>query len=237
MSDVSEQVVIITGAVGNLGSVVAREFATAGAHLVLTDRATDRIERSFADMSVGEHLLLGGVDVTDEQSVTAMSRRAVDRFGGIDTLVNTVGGFRAGTPLHETPLDTWELMHNLNARSVFIVSRAVVPHLLERGGGHIISVAAGAGLMGKAGMAAYSASKSAVIRLTESMSEELKERGINVNCVLPGTLDTPQNRKALPDADTRQWVKPESLAKVIVYLASPAARDIHGVALPVFGTG
>ncbi len=237
MSDVSEQVVLVTGSVGNLGSAVARAFAAAGARLVLSDRAADRIVDSFPDLSGNHHLLLPGVDVTDERSVAAMTGRAIDRFGRIDTLVNAVGGYRAGTPVHETSLDTWELMLNLNARSVFVVSRAVVPHLLEGGGGRIINVAARAGLKGRAGAAAYSASKSAVIRLTESMAAELKKHGINVNCVIPGTLDTPQNREALPDADTSRWVKPESLAEVIVFLASPAARDLHGAAVPVYGTG
>lgn len=234
MPDTSEQVVLVTGAVGNLGLAVARAFAAAGARLVLSDRSQERVNEQFADLD-GDHLLLGGVDVTDEASIADMTKRAMDHFGRIDTVVNTVGGFRAGTPVHETPMATWDLMQNLNARSVVLVSRSVVPQMVERGSGSVINIGAGIGLKGAAGMAAYSASKSAVIRITESMADELKSHGINVNCVLPGTLDTPQNREAMPKADTSRWVQPDSLAEVIVFLASPSARDIHGVALPVYG--
>jgi NAD(P)-dependent dehydrogenase (short-subunit alcohol dehydrogenase family) len=159
----------------------------------------------------------------------------IKRLGRIDVLVNAVGGFRAGTPLHETSLETWDFMLNLNARSVFIASRTVIPHMLAQGSGKIVSVAARPGLRGNAKMAAYSVSKSAVIRLTESMAAELKGAGINVNCILPGTIDTPQNRQAMPNADPSRWVKPEALADVILFLASDAAREVHGAALPVYG--
>jgi NAD(P)-dependent dehydrogenase (short-subunit alcohol dehydrogenase family) len=120
-------------------------------------------------------------------------------------------------------------------RTAFIASRAVVPHMLRQGSGKIIHIAARPGLQGRAESAAYSASKSAVLRLTESLSAELRDSGINVNCVIPGTLDTPPNREAMPEADTSRWVSPDSLAEVILFLASPAARDIHGAAIPVYG--
>lgn len=122
-----------------------------------------------------------------------------------------------------------------NARSVFIVSRAVSPHMLQQGYGKIVSVAARPGLKGRPDMAAYSVSKSAVIRLTESMAAELKTAGINVNCILPGTIDTPQNRAAMSEADYSRWVQPEGLADAILYLASDRARAVHGAALPVYG--
>jgi NAD(P)-dependent dehydrogenase (short-subunit alcohol dehydrogenase family) len=128
-------------------------------------------------------------------------------------------------------------MLNLNARTVFIASSAVIPAMLAQGRGKIISVSSRAALKGGGKSAAYSVSKSAVLRLTESMSAELKGSGINVNCVLPGTIDTPQNREAMPKADTSRWVKPEALADVILFLASDAARAVHGVAVPVYGTG
>jgi NAD(P)-dependent dehydrogenase (short-subunit alcohol dehydrogenase family) len=126
-------------------------------------------------------------------------------------------------------------MMNLNARTAFIASQAVLPQMLKQGSGVIIHTAARPGLLGRANMAAYSASKSAVIRLTESLSAEYKDLGIRVNCVIPGTLDTTQNREDMPKADTAKWVKPESLAQVILFLASDAARDIHGAAVPIYG--
>ena len=140
-----------------------------------------------------------------------------------------------GQAVHETPEDTWELMLGLNAKSVINCARAVVPGMLAAGRGKIVNIAALAGLSGKANMGAYSASKSAVIRLTESMSAELRDRGINVNCILPSTIDTPQNRADMPKADPRRWVAPEALADVVLFLASDAARAIHGAAIPVNG--
>ena len=140
-----------------------------------------------------------------------------------------------GQPVHETPEDSWELMLGLNAKSVINCARAVVPGMLAAGRGKIVNIAALAGLSGKANMGAYSASKSAVIRLTESMSAELRDRGINVNCILPSTIDTPQNRADMPKADPRRWVAPDALADVVLFLASDAARAIHGAAIPVNG--
>ena len=144
-----------------------------------------------------------------------------------------------GTQVHDTSADTWELMHKLNAGSVVNMARSVVPVLLERqassGNGKIINVAARAGLAGAATMGAYIAAKSAVIRLTETMAEELKERHINVNCVMPSIIDTPPNRAAMPDANFTEWVTPASIAGVIGFLASAAADDLHGAAIPIAG--
>jgi NAD(P)-dependent dehydrogenase (short-subunit alcohol dehydrogenase family) len=234
MFDFSERVVIVTGAAGNLGIAVARAFQAAGAKLVLVDRAADRLLRFYPELADSpDHFLATSVDLTDPDAVVATVEETVQRFGRVDVLANVAGGFRSGTPVHETPAESWEFMLNLNARTVFCASRAVIPHMLEQGEGKIISVAARAGLKGGAKMATYSVSKSAVIRLTESMSAELKKSGINVNCVLPSTIDTPQNRQAMPNADYSRWVKPEAIADVFLFLASDAARAVHGAALPV----
>ena len=234
MFDFSDRVVIVTGAAGNLGSAVARAFQAAGAKLVLVDRAPERLQRLFPDLvDSASHLLATSVDLLDAEAVTKTVEETVQRFGRIDVLVNTAGGYRAGTPLHETPAETWDFMLDLNARTVLITSQAVIPHLLEQGAGKIVNVAARAALKGGRNMAAYSAAKSAVVRLTESMAAELKPQAINVNCVLPSTIDTPQNRAAMPKADHSRWVKPEDLADVILFLASDAARAVHGAAIPV----
>jgi len=234
MSDLSERTVIVTGAAGNLGSAVAKAFRAAGAKLALVDRAADRLQRIFPDL-VGspDHLLIPSVDLTDVDGVASMVAETLSRFGRIDVLANIAGGYRAGTPVHETPLEAWDFMLNLNARTVLIVSKAVIPHMLEQGSGKIVNVSTLAALKGGAKMAAYSASKSAVMRLTESMSAELKRKGINVNCILPSTIDTPQNREAMPNADFSRWTKPEAIADVILFLASDAARAVHGAAVPV----
>jgi NAD(P)-dependent dehydrogenase (short-subunit alcohol dehydrogenase family) len=135
------------------------------------------------------------------------------------------------------PLDLWDFMLDLNARSVLIASRAVIPQMIKQQRGKIITIGSKSAFGGAANKAAYSASKAAVLRLTESMSAELKHQGINVNSVLPGTIDTPTNRLAMPAADTGRWVTPEQLANVILFLASDAANAIHGAAIPVYGLG
>jgi NAD(P)-dependent dehydrogenase (short-subunit alcohol dehydrogenase family) len=236
MKDFSNKVVIVTGAAGNLGSAVARKYQNAGARLVLVDRGEDLLKKVFSDLNGSpDVLLLGTVDLTDPDSAEGMAAEIDNQFGRLDVLVNTVGGYRAGTPLHETPVQTLDFMFNLNARTVFLASKAVIPHMLANGYGKIVSIAARPGLAGRSEMAAYSAAKSAVIRLTESMAAELKHAGINVNCILPGTIDTPQNRQDMPDSDFSLWVQPDSLADVILFLTSDAARDVHGAAVPVYG--
>jgi NAD(P)-dependent dehydrogenase (short-subunit alcohol dehydrogenase family) len=236
MFNLADRVVVVAGSAGNLGQAVARAFHAAGANLVLLDRAPDSLPKLFPELADSpDHLLLVSVDAMDVESVKRAMDAAVERFGRIDVLANTVGGWRGGKATHETSLETWDLMLNLNARTAFILSRAVVPHMLEQASGKIIHTAARAGLQGAARGAAYSASKGAVVRLVESMAAELVHAGITVNCVLPGTIDTPQNRKAMPKADHSRWVPPEAIADVILFLASDAAWPVNGAAVPVYG--
>lgn len=234
MFDFSEQVVLVTGAAGNLGSAVAQTFQAAGAKLVLVDRARNRLPDRFPELlHSSDHFLATGIDLTRVADVESMVEEAIARLGRIDVLANIAGGFRSGTPVHETSFETWDFMLDLNARSVLILARAVVPHMLAQGSGKIVNVAARAALQGRPRMAAYSAAKSAVIRLTESMSAELKKDNINVNCILPSTIDTPENREAMPNRDFSKWVQPEAIADVILFLASDAARAINGASIPV----
>ena len=202
--------VVITGASGNLGRAVADAFSKD--KLVLMD-------------------VKSGVNLLDPDSIRA-ALKGVER---VDVLCNIAGGFRMGTPVHETSDKDWNFLMDLNARTVVNMARAVVPLMLKAGGGKIVNVGAFAAQKGAAQMGAYVASKAAVIRLTETMAAELREKNINVNCVLPTIIDTPENRAAMPDADPRKWVAPEALADVIAFLCSDAARAIHGAAVPVAG--
>lgn len=233
MFDFTNKVILITGAAGNLGQAVTTAFHEAGATLALADNRADRLARLFGSLS--NTLCLPEVDVTDETAVTTMVESVINQSGRIDVLCNVAGGFRMGPPLQDTPVATWEFMLNLNARSVFLVSKAVIPHMLANGSGKIVNVAARAAMAGAARMAPYVVSKTAVVRLTESMAAELKHDQINVNCILPGTIDTPENREAMPKADHDKWVPPADLAKVMLFLASEAARSINGAAVPVYG--
>jgi NAD(P)-dependent dehydrogenase (short-subunit alcohol dehydrogenase family) len=235
-TDLTGKVVIITGASGNLGQALVRAFLAEGSLLALVDHDSMKVTAAFPELSTSpQHLILPSADLTQPDDAEALAEKVSEFFGHIDVLVNTVGGFRSGTPVYTTPVETWDLMQNLNTRSVFLACRAVIPILLKNGSGKIINVAAKSALTGKANMAAYTASKNAVINLTESMAAELRDHNIQVNCILPGTIDTPRNRQDMPKADFSKWVPPEDIASVILFLASQVSRAVVGAAVPVNG--
>lgn len=234
----ADKVIMITGSVGNLGLATARACQGALAKTILVDRSSDRLREAYPALDGSpDHLLAGGVDLTNADSLARMVQSASERFGHIDALVNTVGGYRGGKPVHEMDLADWDFLFSVNVRTTLLCCRAVIPLMLKQGRGKIVNVASRDALMGSAGYSAYSASKSAVLRLTESMAAELKNSNINVNCIMPSTIDTPQNRKAVPNGDYSKWVEPEAIADVILFLISDAARAINGAALPVYGKG
>jgi len=229
----NHKVVMVTGAAGNLGRVVATAFADQGATLALVARQRESLAQLYG--LEHERLLFATADLLDSAQVQAAVAQVVQRFGRIDVLCNLAGGFTMGEAVHETSAQTWNLMFDLNARTLLNTVHAVVPAMIQAGGGRIVNVGAFSAQKGAARMGAYCASKSTVIRLTESMSAELREHHINVNCVLPTIIDTPENRSAMPDADPSRWVSPQDLANAIVFLASDGARAIHGASIPVTG--
>jgi NAD(P)-dependent dehydrogenase (short-subunit alcohol dehydrogenase family) len=220
--DFDGKVVVITGAAGALGRAVAGEFAGRGATLALVD---------IID-TAGLHLSLVG-DLTDAAAAQKIVEDVVRKLGRIDVLANVAGGFTMGETVAETTDKTWNFMFDLNVKTMLNMVRATVPVMLTAGGGKIVNIGARAGLKGAGRMGAYCASKAVVIRLTESLADELKGSGINVNCILPSVIDTARNRQDMPDADPSKWVSPADLARAIAFLASDAAHAIHGVALPV----
>ena len=220
MNDFNGKHVVVTGAAGVLGRAVADAFHAAHADVT----GIDIVETRPTYRSIVADL----IDPDD-------ARRAADEIGHIDILANIAGGFAMGESVAETTDETWDFMFNLNARTVLNMARAVVPRMQERGSGRIINIGARAGLRGAGAMGAYCASKSVVLRLTESLADELKTRGINVNCILPSIIDTPRNREDMPKADFSNWVRPEEIAAVVMFLASDAASAIHGASIPVEG--
>ncbi len=235
MLEFHEKTALITGAAGNLGRATALAFADAGAQLVLVDRNQDGLREVAAALPEGARLECIPTDLIDPDSVAAMRDRALAAFGAVDVLANIAGGFRMGPLLQDTPEPDWDFMMDLNARSVFHCCRALLPGMVERGAGRIVNISARAAVMPKGRMGPYCASKAAVKTLTESLALENKTTGVTVNCILPGTIDTPQNRADMPDADFSTWVPPEAIADVIVFLASDAARCVTGAAIPVYG--
>jgi NAD(P)-dependent dehydrogenase (short-subunit alcohol dehydrogenase family) len=232
MNGTLPRTVIVTGAAGNLGRAVAEAFSKRGAQLVLVAR--DRAELVKTYGSENAQQLFAVVDLLDQVRVDGMAAMALERFGRIDILCNLAGGFRMGDVQTTSDAD-WDFLFDVNLRTLRNAVRAVVPSMLAQGGGKIVNVAAAAAIKAGAHVGAYAASKAGVIRLTEALAAELRERNINVNCVLPTTIDTPQNRAAMPKADPKRWVAPADLANVIAFLASDEARAIHGAAIPVSG--
>jgi len=236
MSGLKDKVIIVTGASGNLGRAVAARVQAQGGRMVLVERLEEHLKEAYGQLKGSDqHWLAGGVDMTDANAVSAMAAEAHKRFGRIDGLVNTVGGFRGGKPVHEADLAEWDFMYDVNVRTALHACRAVIPYMLNARSGRIVNVASRNAFQGSPNYAAYSAAKTAVLRLTESLAGELKTRGINVNCIVPGTIDTPQNRADMPKADFSTWVPPEDLAHVVAFLLSDEARSVTGAAVPVYG--
>lgn len=225
------QVVAITGAAGNLGRAVATAFEARGAIVALFART----ERALADAfgAPTAQRIYVAADLLDGDAVERAVATVVARRRRIDALVNVAGGFRTDGPVHATPAASFESLFALNVVTLANMAHAVVPHMLAAGRGAIVNIGAFAANRGGANMGAYAAAKSGVIRLSESMAAELRNHGINVNCVLPTILDTPENRRDMPQSDPSKWVSPSDLARVIAFLASDEARAIHGAAIPV----
>lgn len=219
--------IVITGANGGLGKVAAEAAGAQGANLVLLDVAFPAAELAQSVPGVAKY----AVDLTDAAATAA----CFDKIGRFDAIFNLAGGFDMGPAVHEITDQQWDFLFKMNVTTLHNVVRAAVPKLIAQGSGAIVNVGALGALKGQANMGAYCASKSVVMKLTESLSAELKEKGINVNAVLPSIIDTPRNRADMPDADFSKWVAPADLASVLCFLASDAARAIHGVLLPVAG--
>jgi NAD(P)-dependent dehydrogenase (short-subunit alcohol dehydrogenase family) len=230
----SDRCVLVTGAAGVLGRAVAAHFAARGARLALLDRDADALTALVRELPGATALPLA-TNLLDATAVAAAVEQTVDRNGGIDAAIHLAGGFTMGEAVHETAAANWQRMLDLNVNTMLNSAAAVVPVMRRARRGYIVNVGAASAARGAAKMGAYIASKSALMRLTESMSAELREEGINVNAVLPSIIDTPANRQAMPKADPSRWVAPEALAAVIGFLASDDARAIHGALVPVTG--
>jgi NAD(P)-dependent dehydrogenase (short-subunit alcohol dehydrogenase family) len=223
--------VVITGAAGVLGAAVARAFLSAGASLALMDRAA--ASQDPLKDSADAHVFFGGIDLTDLAQAQRAMDTAASRLGGIDVLVNIAGGFRWET-IADGSLETWDFLYSINLKTALCACKAAVGYL-PADNGRIVNVGAAAAAKAGTGMGAYTASKAGVAKLTEALAEELKDKGINVNAVLPSILDTPANRADMPKADFTRWVAPEALADVIVFLSTHAARAITGASILVAG--
>ncbi|MCW5784827.1 MAG: SDR family oxidoreductase [Nitrospirales bacterium] len=224
MISLNGKVVMITGALGGLGQAVTKAFSQAGAKVVVVGRELPQ--------TLPEGLLGLAADVTDEVEVQRLMKEAVEKTTRLDCLINLVGGFAMGR-LAETDASAWSRMLSLNLTSAFLLSREAIRLMTKQGAGRIIHIAARAAVDRFPGAGAYIVSKSGLLALIKVLALELAGSGVKVNGVLPSTIDTPANRESMPDADPNQWVKPEAIAALLVFLASDEADSLNGALIPI----
>ncbi len=234
---VTDKVVIVTGAAGNLGSALVHLLLSRNAKVAAIERTPAALGQLLESLADDSHCLpMPGVDLGDYAACEAVVAEVTKRLGRVDGLACTVGTF-AMAGIEEADQDHWDRLFRANVGTAVNMCRAVVPGMRSRKGGSIVTVGAGSAQKAPAGMAAYAAAKSAVLRLTESIAAELKEDGIRANCVMPSIIDTPQNRAAMPKADTSKWVTPMQVAEVMAFLLSEAGEAVSGAGIPVTGRG
>lgn len=225
--------IVVSGGFGNLGRAVAEAASNRGASVAALDVAP--MPPAGLAERLGPHaLLLGGVDLSSPEGARKAMADVKAKFGRLDALINIAGGFRWET-VEGGDVATWDLLFAMNVKTALNASKAAIPYLLESGAGRIVNIGANAAVKAAAGMGAYTASKAGVHRLTESLAEELKNRGVTVNAVLPSIIDTPANRADMPNAAFDRWVAPADLAAVILFLASDEAKAVTGALIPVTG--
>ena len=235
--ELKNKTALIGGAGGALGSAVVRRFAVEGTRLALVGRDLEPLREVVAPLNLlEENVLLGAIDLTDGAAVADFVAQAVAKFGTLDILAAIAGGFTYSGPLIRADLADFDRMFSANLKTALYLCAEVAKKMTEaKTAGRIVTIGSQAALKGEADMAAYAASKAALLRLTESLAAELKPNRITVNAILPGVIDTPANRRAMPDPDFAEWVAPEAIADVIAFLASDAARAVSGASIPVAG--
>jgi NAD(P)-dependent dehydrogenase (short-subunit alcohol dehydrogenase family) len=235
----SKKIALITGGTGGLGRAVTLAFLHEGASVIATYIKKDEADALRDAVGSHAHLELLPLDATDESACRNLIDGITARYGRLDILVNTIGGFAGGKPLWETDAKTLQLMFNLNVNAGYALARAAVPAMLKQGSGAIVNIAARAAFDHSAGLGAYAASKSAALALFDCLAQDLKKdtkgAAVRVNSVLPSIIDTEPNRRAMPDADFSKWPKPEEIARVVLFLCSDDAKLVHGAAIPVYG--
>jgi len=228
----SNKVVLITGGTGAFGRTLVKRFLDTGAKTI----ASFRNETEAVKLKrVNPQVEIIKLDISSEKEILKAVPILIRKFTKIDILVNTVGGYLGGKNVTQLGEDEWEAMMNLNLKSAFLISKHVIPVMKSGNGGNIILVSSKTGLKSDGYDSAYAASKAALIRFVESISLEFREDNININCILPTTIDTEANRRAMPNADFGKWLSSEDLANVVLFLSSSDSKVINGAAIQTYG--
>jgi NAD(P)-dependent dehydrogenase (short-subunit alcohol dehydrogenase family) len=231
--DFTNKVVLVTGGTGALGCAIVKSFTACNAIVISTYIVDKKTEQLESQSKSKVHLLK--VDITNEEEVRNLSSSILREYGLIHVLVNVVGGYLGGKSVAEHDEKDWDLMMNMNLKSAYLISKHVIPIMISSRNGKIVHISSKTGLKTAGYDSAYAASKAGLIRLVDSLAEEVKEFSINVNCIMPSIIDTKANRTAMPNADFSKWVKPQDLANVVLFLCSEDAKVITGAAIPTYG--
>jgi len=232
-----DRIVLVTGGAGNLGQAVTRAFLEGGGRVAVpfykTDQssALDPLSEEF-----GDRLYTFALDLTTERGAEQAVRQVVEWGGSLGAVAHMVGGYSGGLRVADTPLAIWNRMVELNLTSAYLVSRFALPQVVAAGGGSFVFVSSRAAFDVPTGSAAYAATKAGLVTLSHAIAAEYGSDGIRSNVVVPDTIDTEDNRRAMPDADHSRWVRPEAIASVVLFLASNRSSAINGAAVPVYGT-
>ena len=232
------RVALIAGGTGGLGEPVTRAFLGAGATVIVSSSSErhDLAARLESESGVPTGRLSAlKADATQEEQVERLVQIVLDRYGRLDIAVNLIGGWSAGQPVTETPVDTWDTMLNLNLRTAVLIGKYAARPMVRQQWGRIIHTSSRAARSGRRNAAAYAVAKNAVVALTEIQAEELRDDNVTVNAILPSIIDTPANRHGMPDADFTRWPKADDIARILLFLASDDAQLISGAAIPVYG--
>jgi NAD(P)-dependent dehydrogenase (short-subunit alcohol dehydrogenase family) len=230
------KVILIAGASGALGIAVTQRFTRTDARLALTSTSAEKLARLVRGADIPEERAFTvAADATQEEEVNAMVEAVVNHYGRLDALVNTVGGWHGGAKVHETSVGAWDRTIDLNLRTAFLLSRAVLPHLLTQDWGRIVHISSKSALHPRAKNAAYTSAKMGLIRLTDVIADEVKGTGVTANVILPSVIDTPANRESMSHMDSEKWVPPESIADLIHFLFTEAGDTINSAHLSVYG--
>jgi NAD(P)-dependent dehydrogenase (short-subunit alcohol dehydrogenase family) len=223
------KVVLVTGANGGLGTSVTQAFLDAGATVVGTSRKIQGAEFP------SPNFVAIAAELSKWEGAKSLVDQVVTRFGKLDVLAHTVGGFAGGQPVAQTDDETFQKMMDMNLNSTFQILRATIPVLRKTGAGRIVAIGSRAAVEPGANVGAYGASKAAMVSLIRTVAAENKDAGMTANAILPGTMDTPSNRAAMPNADFSKWVRTETVAGLVVWLARDAGKDVNGAVIPVYG--
>jgi NAD(P)-dependent dehydrogenase (short-subunit alcohol dehydrogenase family) len=223
------KVVLVTGANGGLGTYVTQAFLEQGAAVIGTSRTIQQSDNSPSFTAIA-------AEISTRDAAKVLLDQVTARFGKLDVLAHTVGGFAGGQSVADIDDATFQRMVDLNLNSVFHILRAAIPAVRQTGDGRIIAIGSRAALEPGPGVGAYSASKAAMVSLIKTVALENKDAGLKANVILPGTMDTPANRKSMPNADFSKWVRPAAVASLITWLAGEAGKDVNGAVIPVYGS-